>query len=71
MQLDNMTDEEMKENFINNVLHYYDGHRDEGDRIVERVLTDMCEAGEFGEELDEVAEEVIGHLVEVYKLLKL
>jgi hypothetical protein len=60
-----------KVDFINNVLHWYDGCRDEGDVIVERIATAMCEAGEYGEELDEVAEEVIGHLVEVYKLLKL
>jgi len=54
---------EEKINIIDNVLHYYDGCRDEGERIVERIVTAMIE--------DDVIEEVVTHMVAVIKLMEL
>jgi O-phosphoseryl-tRNA(Cys) synthetase len=62
---------EEKINIINNVLHYYDGCRDEGDRVVECIVTAMTEDGVVGEEYDEVIDEVVTHMVAVIKLMEL
>jgi len=62
---------EEKINIIDNVLHYYDGCRDEGERIVERIVTAMIEDGVVGEEYDDVIEEVVTHMVAVIKLMEL
>mgnify|MGYP003659538883 CR=1 FL=1 len=62
---------EEKINIINTVLHYYDGSRDEGDRVVERIVTAMTEDGVVGEEYDGVIDEVVTHMVAVIKLMEL
>jgi hypothetical protein len=62
---------EEKINIIDNVLHYYDGCRDEGERTVERIVTAMIEDGVVGEEYDDVIEEVVTHMVAVIKLMEL
>ncbi len=67
---------EEKINIIDSVLHYYDGSRDEGDRIAECIvtartsLTAMIEDGVVGEEYDSVIDEVVTHMVAVIKLME-